>query len=226
MSQKQNHWYPRYVGDYSKKTAELSLIEHGAYALLLDHYYATEKALPANASILHRICRAFASDEQEAVQSILDRFFTIEPDGWHNKRVDEELAKRIDISGKRRDSAQKMHEKKNQKKYANAHAIAPANADTPTPTPTYKLARDVKVFSEKEVNKAKKGEEAYTPMAYDGEILPGGWQDIAEGRNIPNSQIFASWRKFKETANCSVLDLPRWKAWVSRERSSTREELN
>lgn len=127
-------WWPRYVGDYQRKTSHLSLVEHGAYVMLLDHYYSTGKPLPANAPILHRVCRAFASDEQDAVQSVLDQFFVLEPDGYHNRKADEELAKRGDITKKRADAANARHEKAR----ANAGANAGANAHTTTATTTYK----------------------------------------------------------------------------------------
>ena len=38
-----NFWYPHYPGDYGRDTGHLSLIEHGAYRLLLDHCYMTAK---------------------------------------------------------------------------------------------------------------------------------------------------------------------------------------
>src|SRR5437764_66948 len=74
-----NHWYPRYVADYNKKTQHLSLAEHGAYALLMDYYYTAGKP-SANAQVLYRICRAFESHEQEAVSSVVRQFF-VEVDG-------------------------------------------------------------------------------------------------------------------------------------------------
>lgn len=124
MNKSSKHWYPRYSGDYRTKTAGLSLIQHGAYTLLLDEYYNTEKPLSANAVQLHRICSALALEEQEAINFILDNFFIKTEEGYKNKRVEEELAKRIDISDKR-------------KKAANSrHANVGANAYTPTPTPT------------------------------------------------------------------------------------------
>ncbi len=94
-------WYPRYVGDYQRKTSHLSLIEHGAYSILLDHYYSTGKPLPANVEHLHRICRAFADDERDAVASVLSQFFALQPDGYHNSKADEELIRRSEISKKR-----------------------------------------------------------------------------------------------------------------------------
>jgi len=135
MSKKQNHWWPRYQDDYSKKTAHLTLAEHGAYAVLLDHYYATEKPLPANADVLHRICRAFAPDEKAAVQSVLQQFFVLMPDGYHNKRADEELEKRVDTSEKRRNAALSRY-KDNKIDAKQMQSKCNANADTPTPTPT------------------------------------------------------------------------------------------
>jgi uncharacterized protein YdaU (DUF1376 family) len=109
-------WYPRYVGDYQRKTSHLSLTEHGAYAMLLDHYYSTGKPIPASAEQVQRICRAFASHEAEAVQSVLNQFFELLEDGYHNKKADKELLKRSSISEKRQKAAYSKH--------ANAHASA------------------------------------------------------------------------------------------------------
>ena len=63
------NFYPRFPGDYAKKTARLSLAEHGAYTLLLDEVYSTEEALPADADELCRICRALTKEERELCAS-------------------------------------------------------------------------------------------------------------------------------------------------------------
>lgn len=86
------NYYNRYPGDYSRDTAHLSLIEHGAYAVLLDTYYATEKPLPADKKALYRICRASTAAERKAVDSVVSQFFK-ECDGViRNPRADEEIA--------------------------------------------------------------------------------------------------------------------------------------
>lgn len=88
------NYYKRYMGDYGRDTGTLSLAEHGAYALLMDHYYSTEEALPADYEDLYRICRAMKRDEQAAVRRVADKFFPAFKDGLrHNDRADEELAK-------------------------------------------------------------------------------------------------------------------------------------
>lgn len=88
------NFYKRYMGDYGRDTAHLSLAEHGAYALLLDHYYSTEKPLPADMGALYRICRAFSKPEQAAVEAIADMFFQVGEDGLrHNDRADRQIPK-------------------------------------------------------------------------------------------------------------------------------------
>lgn len=132
MSKSKTLWWPRYVGDYQRKTAHLSLLEHGAYVLLLDHYYSTNQPLPANAAVLHRVCRAFASDEQAAVNSIIEQFFQLEVDGYHNRKADEQILKRGKISEIRTKAAKIKHNKKAANAPAYAHANAPAYANTST----------------------------------------------------------------------------------------------
>jgi uncharacterized protein YdaU (DUF1376 family) len=125
-------------------------MEHGAYALLLDHYYATGKPLDANASVLHRICRAFASDEQAAVDGVIRQFFVLEADGYHNKKADEQLGKRLIIKKKRSLAAQAKWAA-----HADAHADANGYANAPTSTSTSTVKKKGPSFSnEKEARQA------------------------------------------------------------------------
>jgi uncharacterized protein YdaU (DUF1376 family) len=88
------NYYERYCGDYAKKTARLTLVQHGAYTLLLDEYYSTEKPLSASLDELYRICRAMKKIEQEAVDFVAEQFFPIAIDGLrHNDRADEMIEK-------------------------------------------------------------------------------------------------------------------------------------
>lgn len=102
------------MADYESDTTHLSLMEHGAYRLLLDHYYKKRQPLPANASLLHRICRAFASDEQAAVHTVLEEFFVLKADGYHQKRADREIDKAQEISAKRSAAANVRHKGNNE----------------------------------------------------------------------------------------------------------------
>lgn len=88
------NYYERYCGDYARDTGHLSLQEHGAYTVMLDTYYATERPLPADHEALYRICRAMSGPERAAVRKVADEFFPVSEDGTrHNKRADETIAK-------------------------------------------------------------------------------------------------------------------------------------
>jgi len=94
------HTYSRHLGDYAKDTKHLTLLEHGAYTVLMDYCYATERALPKDENILHRICGAFTKPEQQAVSSVIQEFFTLTDHGWTQKRIEQELMKAHEKSGK------------------------------------------------------------------------------------------------------------------------------
>lgn len=79
------------------KTAHLSLIEHGAYNVLLDHCYSQEK-LCSDKDAVYRIARAFTQQERDAVDSVLLQYFVLTGDFYTNKRVNKELAKATEQS--------------------------------------------------------------------------------------------------------------------------------
>jgi uncharacterized protein YdaU (DUF1376 family) len=132
-------WYAHHLEDYDRRTGHLSMLEHGAYRLLLDNYYRTGAPLPKKIEHLHRICRAFAKEERQAVESVIKEYFHLGPDGWRNSRADEEMEKAREISGKRRAAAKKSHKQT----ASNSHAIA----DTPTTTPTEEESKKGKILN-------------------------------------------------------------------------------
>jgi uncharacterized phage protein (TIGR02220 family) len=87
------NYYPHHIGDYLRDTSHLSLLEHGAYRRMLDLYYASEKPLPLNVDGLYRLVQAKSKQEKEAVDAILEEFFSRTDSGWRNSRADAEIAK-------------------------------------------------------------------------------------------------------------------------------------
>jgi uncharacterized protein YdaU (DUF1376 family) len=85
------NFYRRFPGDYMRDTAELTLVQHGAYTLLLDHCYATETPLPSKKPLLYRMTRAESRSERAAVNFVVKRFFTKMAKGYTHKRVLEEI---------------------------------------------------------------------------------------------------------------------------------------
>jgi uncharacterized protein YdaU (DUF1376 family) len=111
-------WMPFYLNDYLADTVLLTLQQHGVYLLLMCHYWNHANA-PANADDLHVICRCRNDADRDAVAFVVQKFFTSDGTRLYQKRLDKELLKAGDISGKRQKAALAKH--------ANAHANAHAN---------------------------------------------------------------------------------------------------
>lgn len=102
MSKKRDLWMPLYIGDYLADTGHLTTTQHGAYLLLMMHYWrkhelpTDDKQLAAIAKLPLRIWL----DSKETIQAF---FF----DGWRHKRIEEELEKRFAVSSKRAEAGAK-----------------------------------------------------------------------------------------------------------------------
>ncbi len=90
-----DQYYRFFPGDYIRDTQRLSLLEHGAYRVLLDSYYC-EEFLPSDRESLYHICRAFKKDEKKAVDVIVERYFKEngENNRLLNKKAEEEIKSR------------------------------------------------------------------------------------------------------------------------------------
>ncbi|WP_426269180.1 YdaU family protein [Dyella kyungheensis] len=93
------NYYERHLGDYAKDARHLTMLEHGAYTLLMDRYYATEQGIPADKA--HRVAGARTAEECAAVDSVLEEFFRLVDGVWIKGRIELEIAKaagRIDAA--------------------------------------------------------------------------------------------------------------------------------
>lgn len=97
------NYFRFYVGDYQRDTSKLSVLEHGAYMLLLSYYYAEEEPLPVEREQVYTMVRALHEDSQRAVDKILEKYFHLRSDGYHNNRADHEIT----VSQKARDNGSK-----------------------------------------------------------------------------------------------------------------------
>lgn len=99
-------WMPMFWGDYLKDTTHLSTAEHGAYLLLIAHYWVTRSPLPSDDERLRRIARMEKSEWRKSRDAVL-AFFIEADDGWHQGRIEEELGKWSNLREMRRDRAGK-----------------------------------------------------------------------------------------------------------------------
>ena len=124
-------WYPLYPGDYARDTQQLSLLEHGAYRLLMDHYYSTGSldCLTKRSSFdpsnddqtiinerMYRLCRAISEEEKNAVDVVLKLFFTYEKGKYFNKKIEKVIIEQQEKHQKKRDAAKKAVEAREKKR--------------------------------------------------------------------------------------------------------------
>jgi len=108
------NFYKHHIGDYDADTAHLSMLEDAAYSRLMRTYYRTETPIPADMKAACRLVRAISKQERDAVSVVLNEFFTLHADGWHNKRCDEELTSYIKQAATNRDIAVAREAKRKQ----------------------------------------------------------------------------------------------------------------
>ena len=104
MSLPYYRWFP---GDYIRDTRRLTMMQHGAYRLLIDEYMVSGKALPNDLPALYRICGAVSGEEQVAVRYALEEFFALAGPVWKHKRCEDELAHQGERSKAAKDSAER-----------------------------------------------------------------------------------------------------------------------
>jgi uncharacterized protein YdaU (DUF1376 family) len=121
---KTDAWMPLYIGDYLADTMHLSGPEHGAYLLLLMHYWRNGPLLDddkALAGIARTDRKVWERDIGPAVRA----FFVAEGGRLHQKRMDSERERAGEISSKRKAAADARWAAKSEQ----AASIGDANAD-------------------------------------------------------------------------------------------------
>lgn len=84
------NYYSFHIADFALHTSHLTLEEEGVYRRLLDFYYDTETPIPRETKPVLRRLRLVGYEE--IAESILQEFFVLKEDGWHNTRADEVIA--------------------------------------------------------------------------------------------------------------------------------------
>jgi uncharacterized protein YdaU (DUF1376 family) len=95
-------WMPLYVGDYLGDTGHLTTAQHGAYLLLMMHYWRKGE-LPDDDGQLAKIAKLPLRTWVD-YRPVLQAFFH---DGWKHKRIETELARMMRVSEKRSVAGQK-----------------------------------------------------------------------------------------------------------------------
>ena len=120
------NYYEHHLGDYAKDAGHLSMIEHGAFRLLLDAYYIREAPLPVDIKDCCKLARAISKPERDAVAYVLREFFEQHADGWRQPRADREIERYQDKQAKAKRSAEARWNPTKTQSEGNANACGHA----------------------------------------------------------------------------------------------------
>ena len=190
------NYYERHLGDYATDAGHLSMLEHGAYTLLLDRFYRTEAPIPADQA--HRVCRARSEEERQAVDAVLAEFWTLTDDGWINRRAVDEIERaRRKIEAARTNGQRGGRPKKNQE----------ATQEKPT---GFSLGSD-------QLTQAKAHQ---TPDTIDNPLPPAGEpaEPASMGQSIP-----CPYAEIVEAYHAALPELPRAKLMTDARQRAIRK---
>ena len=115
------HYYKRNIGDYAKKAGRLTMLQHGAYTLLLDACYDREQ-FPTREEAIDWLW-ASSTAEIEAVDFVLSKFFNLVDGRFVQNRIQEELAEYHEKSLNNKRIAQEREAKRREKSTKRAPVV-------------------------------------------------------------------------------------------------------
>lgn len=123
------HYYKRNLGDYAKKAGRLSMLQHGAYTLLIDACYDREQ-FPTRDEALDWTW-ASSGAEVEAVDFVLSKFFVLEDGRYVQSRIREELSSYHEKAATNKRIADERETKRKEKSTKRAPVVdeAPPNQE-------------------------------------------------------------------------------------------------
>jgi uncharacterized protein YdaU (DUF1376 family) len=189
---------PLYIADYLAGTSHLNTVQHGAYLLLIMHYWA-KGGLPDDEDSIRQVTRLDARSWNKN-RDIIKAFFH---DGWKHERLDKELAQAFAISKANSANARKSHE--NRRRTADNPQ---QNGTTQSPSPLQTLPS---------------GESDARPKNAKGILVPPDWQpneaniEAAHNAGLADAKIDAEvtrFRSYNRARGTTFTDLDAaWEGW-------------
>ncbi len=139
MSNDTDLWMPFYIGDYLADTMHLDAEEHGAYILIMLHYWKNGGRIPNDANRLQQIARVKPSRDSKRIMSTVLQFFEIKEGFLYHKRIESEMQKAAENSEnnkKRTAAATAAAAEKRNKKTPSTDNVTGIVTDSVTLTPS------------------------------------------------------------------------------------------
>jgi uncharacterized protein YdaU (DUF1376 family) len=225
---KTDTWMPLYIGDYLADTMHLNAQEHGAYLLLLMHYWRNGPLMNDD-KVLAGIARVDRKVWDRGVGATVRVFFVHENNRLHQKRMDAERERAGAISSKRKAAADARWHANGQQEASNGNANAYANAfQKDTHVRTCAPASPSQSQLQKEITPPSPSEMSPpSSVARRGSRLPEDWGPSDEERQFAfelglnpraTAAQFADYWHAKAGKDAAKLDWSAtWRGWCRRD---------
>ena len=180
------HYYKRNIGDYYKKAGRLSMLQHGAYTLLIDACYDRERFPTADEAIEW----AWASTEAEieAVKFVLSKFFHEVEGVFVQQHIKDDLIDYADKAEKNRTIALEREAKRRQKR-TNEHEPCTNGSRVEHESPP-----NHKPLTNNQEPVTKKPKEKTVSPSLDYSCWP----------SMPNDELFAEWKELRKRKRAAI----------------------
>lgn len=176
------HYFKRNIGDYHKKAGRLSMLEHGAYTLLLDACYDRERFPTLDEAI--DWCWARSAEEIAAVKFVLSKFFDLVDGLYVQARIQDEIASYHATAQKNKEIAEKREADKRTKRAQNSTDRAPVVHDSPP-------------NQEPLTNNHKPTDQKHSAQTPDDDLFPRFWKLYPNKKGKAAAE--KAWAKLKVT---------------------------
>ena len=174
------HYYKRNLGDYAKKAGRLTMLQHGAYTLLIDSCYDRE-IFPTLEQALEWTW-ASTEAEVEAVKFVLSRFFTLDKDGCY---VQDRILAELLHYHKNADTNKRIADEREAKRRENSTNRVPSvNEATPNHKPL--------TINQEPIEKNKRGSRLSQEL-----FLPDEWRKFCQ-QTRPELNPAQTFDKFRD----------------------------
>lgn len=115
MSARPDTWMPMYWGDYARDTGHLSAAGHGAYLMLIKHYWCSGVPLADDDDELWRVACCDSKKDWQKLKPKIVRLFVKDGGLLRHKRIDKELSVAFARTEAKAEAGRKGAEKRWQK---------------------------------------------------------------------------------------------------------------
>jgi uncharacterized protein YdaU (DUF1376 family) len=177
------HYYKRNLGDYAKKCGRLTMLQHGAYTLLIDSCYDREKFPTLEEAI--EWTWASTEGEIEAVKFVLTRFFKLGDDGQYVQ--DRILAELLDYHAKADINKRIAVERETKRKERTTNRAQSVDEAPPNQEPRTINQEPITINHKpnKENTTSRKRADVVCPGSVDQQV----WSDFVQHRKAKKAQV-------------------------------------